>query len=235
METTITEDRYETVRKEHLNMGTHALDLTKGLRDDAQYRIACDFLLKIKERRKWWSDMIYPAVKAAHEAHKKIKDLEKEIDSPLAKAENEILKPAIVKYENEQENKRRIEQERINRELQKQEEERRLQMAQELAESGKHEQADQVLEMPEQAPQIVLPKTTEHKGISYRMAYSADVFDVKALCRAVAEGKIEATYVAPNFGALNSLARSLKEAMNPQWEQYGVKVKSEKIIAAGGR
>lgn len=205
------------------------------IKDTETYGKAAEILMACKDRIKIIIERLKDPKKKAREAWQGWVDLENELIEPYQRIEKEIIKPAMLKYDTEQEDKRRIEQERINRELKQQEEERRLAMAQELAQSGKHEQADKVLEMPETAPQVVLPKTNEVKGISYRMIYSADVFDVKALCRAIADGKIEAAYVMPNFSALNGLARSLKESMDAQWQAYGVRSKSEKIMSAGGR
>lgn len=204
--------------------------------DTETFGAAASLLMVCKDRIKRIVERLKEPKAAARKAWQGWVDLENELVEPYERIEKEIIKPAMLKYDTEQETKRRIEQERINRELKQQEEERRLAMATELAESGKHEQADKVLEMPEQAPQVVLPKANEVKGISYRMIYSAEVFDVKALCKAIAEGKIETAYVNPNFVALNGLAKSLKESMNAQWEQFGVRARGEKIMSAtGGR
>jgi len=214
---------------------TEAKNRAVAIKDSESYGKAASMLIACKERIKRIKDRLKDPKAKAREAWQGWVDLENELVEPYERIEREIIKPAMVRFDNEQEQARRIEQERINRELRKQEEERQLKLAQELAESGKHEQADEVLEAPTVAPQVVLPKANEVEGISYRMLYSADVFDVKALCKAVAEGKIETAYVVPNFVALNGLAKNLKEAMNPQWQQFGVKIKSEKILAAGGR
>jgi hypothetical protein len=44
--------------------------------------------------------------------------------------------------------------------------------------------------------------------------WGAEVRDIKALCRAIAEGKASPNLVTPNMPALNKLATALKETMN---------------------
>lgn len=237
METALVQPtQFEQERKEFIGMSQYALELTKGVWDIDRYNMACDYLESIKKARKVWEKKFAPSLEAAKESLRNIKALFEEIDSPLEKAEYEILKPAILKFDSEQAEKRRIDQEIANRELKKQEENRRMELAAELEKSGKKEEAQAVIEAPIVAPTVVLPNSTQHKAVSYRTQYSTEVFDIKALCKGVVEGTVNPMYVMPNFPALNGLARTLKEAMDAQWQQFGVKVKSEKIIAAtGGR
>lgn len=226
---------YEGDYKEHANMAQAALDVTRGIQSDKEYRFACEFLVRVRDRIKQWSEKFDPRIKQAYDTHRSLIEFKKEILSPLVKAETEVLKPALVKWERIESERRQREQEEINRKLREEEEERRLKAAEELEKAGEKELADVVLSEPVQAPTVVLPNTTKQKGISYRDIYSAEVVDVKALCRAVADGKIEPTYVLPNMTALNSLARNLKEAMNHQWQNFGVRVKSDRVVSAGRR
>ena len=48
-------------------------------------------------------------------------------------------------------------------------------------------------------------------GVSYRTAYFAEVVDIKALCRAVVEGKVEASVIEPVMPLLNAKAKALKK------------------------
>ncbi len=52
-------------------------------------------------------------------------------------------------------------------------------------------------------PTFVMPK-----GMSTSKKYKAEVFNLTLLCRAVAEGKVPATYVSADMAKLNSRARA---------------------------
>ena len=226
---------YQEHHKEHLGIEHQADVLSRAIQSTETYTAAAQFLINIKTARKKWADIIKPAVKSAYEAHQRIKAVEKSVDEPLERAEQIHLKPALAAWERKEEKRRQEEQDRINRELKKQEEDAILAQAEQLEKSGEKEMADAVIQAPVQAPEVVLPKTTEVAGISYRTTYSADVFSIRLLCQAVADGRIGEEVVLPNMTMLNGLARSMKESMNGQWKAYGVRVKSERTVSASGR
>ncbi len=225
---------YQENFKTHSNLEQQAKKLATAIKDDASYRAACDFRVMVDKQRKNWALVIKPAVTAAHDAHKKIKAVENAVDGPLANA-LVILDPQISRWRAEQENLRRIEQEKINRKLKQEEEDRRLKEAQALHESGDKEAAERVLEAPIQAPQVVLPSSTKVDGISDRTYWSVEVFDMVKLCRAVADGKIDVLegVVIPNLPVLNVKARQMKDAMNAKWAAFGVRAVSRNDIAGG--
>jgi len=84
-----------------------------------------------------------------------------------------------------------------------------------------------------QAPEVVLPPTTKVAGISDPVYRNAEVFDLVKLCRAIADGKASPTAVLPNMVFLGGLARSMKNAMNPEWESKGVRAVSRNDIQGG--
>ena len=233
-ETALIPNQYQENFKAHTNLEAEAKKLALAIKDDATYREACEFRMQIDKQRKNWAAVIKPAVQAAHMAHKKIKDVENVVDEPLGNA-LELLDPSISRWRVEQENQRRIEQEKINRQLQKDEEDRRLKEAEELAKSGHEEEAERVLEEPIQAPQVVLPSSTKVSGIADRTYWSAEVWDIVKLCRAIADGKASPSAVTPNMVFLGGLARSMKSSMNAEWESKGVRAVSRQDIVGGGR
>lgn len=233
-ETALIPNQYQENLKAHTNLETEARKLSLGIKDDASYRVACDFSIMVDKQRKNWAAVIKPAVSAAHQAHQRIKDVEKTVDAPLASA-LAILDPRISAWRAEQENQRRIDQEKINRKLRQDEEDRRLKEAEELEKSGSHEEAARVLEEPIQSPQVVLPSSTKVDGMQDRAYWSAEVFDMKKLCKAIAEGKADAALVLPNQPALNGMARGMKNAMNAEWSEKGVRAISRQDISRGGR
>lgn len=216
------------IKEENLKM----LESSKAFTivDQAGYEYVVEIVKKVKDRRKMWSNMIKPVKEAARAAWQKVIDLEKEVDTPLSVIENEVCKPKLVAWEQEQERKRRAEQERIAKELKRQEEEAKLAVAVELEAGGNQAAADLVLETPSVAPAIELPKTTAVKGISYRDIYSAVVTDKLAFVLAVAAGKIPLEAVSENGSFLNNQAKAFKGAL----AYPGVEVKVTRVAAVGG-
>lgn len=225
-------DQYRENFKAHTNMEAQAKTLALAIKDDASYRVACAFRTTIDKQLKAWTDAITPAVKAAHQAHKKIKDVENLVANPLENS-IETLDPAISRWRAKEENERRLKQEAINRQLRKDEEDRRLKEAEELEKSGKKDEADAVLNEPVRAPEVVLPSTTKVEGISDRVYWSAEIFDIVKLCKAIGEGKASPSAVTANMVFLGGLARSMKNAMNAEWESKGVRAVSRNDIAGG--
>jgi hypothetical protein len=110
------QDAYAPIRKEHVSLAQISNEIASKIKDHDTLKEAVDFLIRIKSKRKQWKDFIKPALEAAYLAHKRIKDIEKEIDLPLERAEDEILKPAISKFEIEATKAREIKQEAISKE-----------------------------------------------------------------------------------------------------------------------
>lgn len=221
-------DKYVAIKQENIKMLEAARSFQ--ITDQPSYESVVDQVKKVKDRRKWWANIIKPSKDAAKAAHQNICDLEKEIDQPLAVMENEILKPKLVGWEREQERKRLAEQERIAAELKKQEEDAKLKVAVELEAGGNQQAAEAIIETPTLAPAVELPKTTNVKGMSYRDQYSAVVIDMRAFVEAIAAGKIPLEAVSPNGPFLNGQARAFKGALN----YPGVEVKVNRIAAVGG-
>lgn len=216
------------IKEENLKMLESAKAFT--IADQSGYEYVVDIVKKVKDRRKMWANMIKPVKEAARAAWQKVVDLEKEVDTPLAVIENEVCKPKLVAWEQEQEKKRIAEQERIAAQIKKQEEEAKLAVAVELEAGGNSEAADLVLESPSVAPAIELPKTTAVKGVSYRDIYSAVVTDKLAFIMAVAAGKIPLEAVTENGPFLNNQAKAFKGAL----KYPGVEVKVNRVAAVGG-
>jgi len=236
--------QYQDSFKAHTNLEARAKELALAIKDDASYREASSFRIDIDKQLKNWAIVIKPAVQAAHEAHQKIKGVENMVEGPLDNALS-ILDPQIRRWRDEQENARRIEQERINRQLMKDEEDQRFAEAAELEKSGKKAEAQALMEEPIVAPEVVLPSTTKVDGIQDRTYWSAQIFDLKALCKAIGAGKapIEAALGIKAIAGtvyfdnpmINGLARSMKDSMNAQWKTWGVRAVSRKDISGGGR
>lgn len=66
-------------------------------------------------------------------------------------------------------------------------------------------------------PSISAPATkvfTKSAALTTKTRYKAEVFDIRLLCRAIAEGKISPMYVEPAQGKLNTVANAERETLN---------------------
>lgn len=188
--------------------------------DDTSYSAGADLLLGIKALRKRIADVFDPHVKRAHDAHKALVREKADADAPLTMAES-IIKSSLVTFTQARERERRAEQLRLEAEARAQAETRALEEAAALeAEGLAHGDASLVaaaqalIAQPvEVAPVYVAPATPAVSGISMRETWSADVVDLSALVRHVAEHHEYLNLVMANQPALNALARSLKQSM----------------------
>ena len=158
--------------------------------------------------------------------HKPIKDTQYKAWKTACSQENKLLEPvqkakqilrrAIAAWDEEQE-RLRLEEERLAVALAlKEEEALRQAMAKQAAELGASEETvEEIKATPLPIPRpVVAPTFQRAAGISTRVTYRAEVVDIRALCRAVAEGKVSAEMVMPNQSALNKRASAEKETMN---------------------
>lgn len=113
--------------------------------NDLDYDLAGNFLNEIKEKEKAAHAFFDPMVKAAHKAHKEVKARENEVILPLVEAKKAVG-AEMGRYQAEQEEKRRIEQERERVQLQKEADERALVEAERLAEIAKVEKEARLAE-----------------------------------------------------------------------------------------
>ena len=71
------------------------------------------------------------------------------------------------------------------------------------------------------------PETKKPTGISTRVNWKAELVDIKALCKAVADGTWPVNLVAANMPALNQMARAAKNNLNIP----GVRAISEQVVS----
>jgi len=98
------------------------------IRDDSSLRNGNEILLTIKDLRKKIADTFGPICSAAFAAHKTAVKAQKDAEAPLIEAET-IIKPSIARYMSEVERKRREEESRIRKEMERQAEEEALDAA----------------------------------------------------------------------------------------------------------
>jgi hypothetical protein len=157
----------------------------------------------------------------------------------LEKAKN-YLNTIMVKFAEEQETERREEEYKLNAAKNKREEEDALARAIEAEEAGEKEEAEQILKEPStSAPIKVMSEIPKSKGSYIRENWSAEIFDLAILIKAIANNEVslEAAsgviysnaddlkkWAGQYMTFLNGKARSYKQTLNIP----GVRAVSEK-------
>lgn len=228
-------EQFDLTRTEHLQMAQTASKIV--ITTDQEYTNAGEFLIAIKNKRRVWEKMIRPVIQVAFEAHKKTIGLHKEIDTPLARAENEFIKPAMLKYSQKKETERKAEEDRLNKIIadeaeekrKKEEEDRKKNLIVDL--KGQVITPSQPPPPPPVVPTIVVPKQEAPQGISFVDSYVAEVFDLGALLRGVIEGTVPIEAIQANTSFINSRAKVLKNHM--AWP--GIRVNKIQNVRATAR
>ncbi len=233
----------ETVKAEVMPIPQQAQMII--VKDQGSLSRANEFYLVIRGLRKKIADTFDPIISKAHAAHKEALSQKSQIEAPLVVAEK-WLNGQVTIYHQEMEKKRREEEEILRQEAiktemerRKKEEDERLAQATELEKAGAHEEAEALIaetveeiEKPLEA-YIPPPDTPKVKmeGATVKTFWSAEVYDLKVLAKAVGEGRAPLAYIERNMTALNAQARSLKKELNIP----GVKAVSTSSMSATGR
>lgn len=184
------------------------------VKDAESYTAAGVMWKTIKDMMKEVSDTFDPIIEQAHKAHKKALEQKAKYYSPLDQASRNVKK-LMSDYDEEQRRIAEAEARRLQEIARKAEEERRLQEAILAEEAGEKEEAAAILEEPVYVPPVQVQKATPklQGGPVYREVWSARVTDIRALCRAVADGKASPECVMGNMPILNRMATALKATM----------------------
>jgi hypothetical protein len=195
---------------------SHLVERARSIQviDQVSYDMAVACLRDVIEREAVIIEHHKPIKEAAHKAHREACNAEKRLLDPVQEAKI-ILRRSIADWETEQERIRREEERKAAAAAAREEEEMRLAMALEAGELGASEETIDLIAMTElPLPRPVVPPTFRRAaGISTRVTYRAEVVDIKAVCRAVADGKLSPEYVLPNQPALNRRAAAEKESL----------------------
>jgi hypothetical protein len=173
-----------------------------------QFEYAEGLLREAKQREKQVDLKLGPVKDKLYAGYKEILDLIKEIKFPLITVQSTIkerMKPYLIEQE-------KIRQARIEEERKRQED-ARIREAEILAKLGQEEKADKMLEKKITVSKEIQQK--EETGGTYTTeTWSAEITDIKLLCKAIGDGTIPVDAVLPNMPILNRLAREQKDAMN---------------------
>lgn len=130
------------------------------------------------------------------------------------------LNTIMVKFTEEQEAKRREEERRLQEEARKRAEEETLRQALEAEAAGEKEEAEAIIAEPVYVPPIkVVSEIPKSKESHIRETWSAEIIDVMALVKGIAEGKVDIQAIEPNnliktHSFLNTMASRYKLTLN---------------------
>jgi len=188
------------------------------------FEIAGGYLKALKALGKEVADTFKPVIAKAHEAHKSALEAMGKHQAPLDDAER-ALKGKMTVYVEKEREKARAEQNRLEAIERKRIEDERLAEAQEMANAGRADVADQMMDAPVVVAPIKVQAEPKLDGVHFSERARAELIDFPALIRAVAAGEVPAEAVIPNMTALNAWARAGREVP-------GVKIVIETIAAA---
>ncbi len=212
--------------KDSCVQASYLLRSIKGLRAEVQRFFAPHLESAMETKRK------------AEAARKGLADEQARMEEPLMAAEG-VVKRALLAWETEQEQVRQAEERRLQAEAQARAEAVTLAAAAALetealaaGDADMLEEAHAILDQPIDTPVVsvgtLMPKM---QGVSYRSTWKTHPeIDVKALCRAVADGAAPVTFLTPNLTAINQFARATQGAQ----PIAGLRFFEERQIAARG-
>lgn len=194
----------------------------------ADYEDAAVTLKAVKCRQKELKALRESITKPMLAALDAARSLFRRPEATLEAAEQRI-KRSMSDYDDEQERQRREIQRKLDDTADK--ERRRLeQQAERAAAKGNHGKA---VELQERAAMTVAPIAQQDRplvaGISRRETWHAEVIDLRALVRGVADGHVPLAAVEANQTFLNGQARALRSELR----YPGVRAVPERSIASG--
>jgi hypothetical protein len=192
-----------------------------------QYQASGNKLTEIKARQKELNELRLSLTRPLDQSKNRIVALFKPSVDRLTKAEG-IIKGAMINFTREQERKRQEAEAKL-RAAGERERERLERLAEEQRERGKEKLAEKTDARAAAVPTLtVTTAEPQVAGVSSRKTYRAEVEDLLALVRAVANGEQPLGFLDANYDELNRLARQDKEA----FAVPGVKLLTDDIVVA---
>jgi len=194
---------------------------------DIQYGASAELLQTIKAQQKQMESLRKSVTRPLDEAKTRVLGLFKPATDRLSKAELTI-KNAMLTFSRDRERQRQEAQEKL-RQREEAERERLRKQAEAAREKGKETRAETLEQRAENVPTLeVTAPAPAAPGITTRVTWRAEVTDLAALVKAVADGSQATALLAPNMTLLNNLARAMKGDLDIP----GVQAVSEEGIAA---
>ena len=180
--------------------------------NDIQYGQSGELLKAIKAKQSELSSLRLSITRPVDEVKSRIMQLFKPAAGRLQKAE-EAIKNAMLAFSQDQESKRRKAQAKLDEAAAK-ERERLDTLADTQRERGQDKRAEATEQRAESVPALtVTAPAPKVAGIGTRRTWRAEVIDLRALARAVADGSVPLSFLAPNMAELNAAARLQRDAL----------------------
>lgn len=192
------------------------------------YRHAAETLKAVKRRQSELKSLRESITKPMLAALEAARALFRKPESTLAEAEQR-LKGAMSEFDAEQERQRQEAQRKLDEAAEKE----RRRLAQQAGRAAAKGDTDKAAELNERAAMTVAPIVQQERpaisGITRRETWRAEVTDLRALVRGVADGQVPLAAIEPNLSFLHGQARALRAELR----YPGVRSVAEKGIASG--
>ena len=204
------EERRAALRKEYSPIIQAAKELTVDSVDTYEEANKLGRLLQAASKE---TEAFFKEVKVQVDAIKKpVLAAEKEHMNPLEEQKLRLGRE-ITSWDIKVRREREEEERKAREEAEKQAREDQLQRAVELEAAGELQQAEAILDEPVYVPPVIIQSVTAPKvqGKVAKTTYKARVTDLKALIKAVADGKAPIGALVANESFINNRARDDKE------------------------
>jgi len=217
---TIDENEVEKNKEEFSVLLSKAMKVSLEIINEDKYIEACDLLLKIKQRRKFWDTFNKPIKQSIDYLKKQVLDREKMVAEPLERAEIQYLKPAMAEYDRKKSEERRIKEEMMRAEFVRKEEEGKILLAEQFAKQGNSEEADRILNEKINVPVLSIAEN-KVEGISFSEIWRFEIENGDLIPK---------EYLLVDEKKIGQVVRALKDKCNIP----GIRVYPEKIVRAKG-
>lgn len=204
------------------------LDKAKAITvtDQASLEAAATYLRENKTEQKRLDDQRRGMVDPLNGVVKQINALFKPVIETLEQAER-IVKGAVSNYQVAEQ--RRIAQENAAREEAARKERERLErQAARALEQGKAEKAEALQVQAATTVAVTAEAPAKVAGLGMRMAWAAEVTDIREVCRQVADGHIPPTVIDFKQSELNRLAASFQNSR----EFPGLRITQKPVVSS---
>lgn len=175
-----------------------------------QYLVFVEKLKVVKALQQEVNEIHDPSIAASHKAHKEALKAKARVAEPLNGAEM-FFRSRIAVYLDREEDKRRIEQRRLQLLAEKQAEDMQVAEAAQAEKEGRHEVAEQIISQPTPTPAVALPPSVPKvEGFSQSETWACEVSSLLDLAKGVCAGTVPLEAIQANMTHLNAMARTLK-------------------------
>lgn len=186
--------------------------LAANIKDDRTCMMAEQKMNDVKAKKKFLETLFANAVAKAKASYDEIKGLRDQATRPCDNA-LDILKPATIAFRDEQSRLQRIEQKKRDDDAEEQAQRDRDKSIKAAEKLGDKDLVKEIKNAPLPVAPPVMPAPMKAAGTIYQKRWYAEVTDIKALMRAVLDGKAPAEAIAADMVYLNRRAVTDKDTL----------------------